>query len=41
MSHLLASGLFGMVFEHLWDCFQPENSTSGFPQLFQLCSHIA
>ncbi len=23
MPHLLASGLFGMVFEHLQDCFHP------------------
>jgi hypothetical protein len=30
-----------MVLEHLWDYFHPENSASGFPQLFQLCSHIA
>jgi len=41
MSHLLASGPFGMVFEHIWDYFQPKNSTSGFLQLFQLCFHIA
>jgi hypothetical protein len=41
MSHLSASDLFGMAFEHLWDYFQPEDSTSGFLQLFQFCSHIA
>jgi hypothetical protein len=29
-----------MVFEHLWDYFQPKDSTNGFLQLFQLCSHI-
>jgi hypothetical protein len=40
MSHLSASGIFGMVFEHLRDCFHPEDSTSGFLQLFKLCSHI-
>jgi hypothetical protein len=40
MPHLLASGPFGMVFEHLWNCFHPEDSTSWFFQLFQLCFHI-
>ncbi|KAL2643274.1 hypothetical protein R1flu_010861 [Riccia fluitans] len=30
-----------MVFELLRDCFTPEDSTSGFDLLFQLCSHIA
>jgi hypothetical protein len=40
MSHLLTSGPSGMVFEHLWDYFQPKNSTNGFPQLFQLSSPI-
>ncbi len=41
MPHLLASGPFEMVFEHLRDCFHLKNSTSGFPQLFQLCFYIA
>jgi hypothetical protein len=40
MPHLLASGFLGMVFEHISDCFHLEDSTSGFPQLFQLCFHI-
>jgi hypothetical protein len=41
MTHLLASGLFGMVFKHLWDCFHLDDSTSGLPKLFQLCFHTA
>jgi hypothetical protein len=41
MLHLLTNGPFGMVFEHLRDCFHLEDSTSEFPQLFQLCFHIA
>jgi hypothetical protein len=32
---------FKMVFEHLWNYFHLENSTNGFPQLFQLCFHFA
>jgi len=36
MPHLLANGIFGMVFEHLQDCFHPEDSTNGFLHLFQL-----
>jgi hypothetical protein len=30
-----------MVFEHLQNYFHLEYSTNGFPQLFQLCFHIA
>jgi hypothetical protein len=41
MLNLSASGPFGMGFEHLQDCFHPEDSASGFFQLFQLCFHIA
>jgi hypothetical protein len=41
MSHLLASGHSGMVFEHLQDCFHLKDLVSEFPKLFQLCSHIA
>ncbi len=40
MPHLLASDYFRMVFEHLWDCCHLEDLTNGFPQLFQLYSHI-
>ncbi len=40
MPHLLTSGLFGMVFEHLQNHFHLENSMNGFPQFFQLCFHI-
>jgi hypothetical protein len=40
MLHLLINDPSGMVFEHLWECFHPEDSTSGFLQLFQLYSHI-
>jgi hypothetical protein len=40
MPHLLTSGLYGMVLEHLQDYFHPEDSTNGFFQLFQLCFHI-
>jgi hypothetical protein len=41
MPHLSANGHLGMVFEHLRDCFHPEDSMNGFFQLFQLCFHIA
>jgi hypothetical protein len=41
MVHLLASGFFGMIFEHFRNYFHLEDSTSGFSQLFQLCFHIA
>jgi hypothetical protein len=40
MSHLLASGVFGMIFEHFQNYFHSINLTNGFPQLFQLCFHI-
>jgi hypothetical protein len=40
MMHLLASGLFRMVFEHLQVYFHSKDATSGFLQLFQLCYHI-
>jgi hypothetical protein len=40
MPHLWVSGQFGMVFEHLWDCFHPKDSMSGFLRLFQLFFHI-
>jgi len=41
MLHLSTSGPYGMVFEHLQNCFHPKDSTSGFFQLLQLCFHIA
>jgi hypothetical protein len=31
MPHLSTSGPFGMVFEHLRDCFHPKDLTSAFP----------
>jgi hypothetical protein len=34
LAHLLASGFLGMVFEHLRDLFDLEDSTCGFSQLF-------
>jgi hypothetical protein len=40
MPHLFASVFSKMVFEHLQNCFQLEDFANGFPQLFQLCSHI-
>ncbi len=40
MPHLSENGPCRMVFEHLQDCFHPKDLTSGYPQLFQLCSHI-
>ncbi len=30
MSHLSVGGLFGMVFEHLWDVFDPKDFASNF-----------
>jgi hypothetical protein len=41
MLHLLTNGPFGMVFEHLRDYFHLEDLASEFPQLFQICFHIA
>jgi hypothetical protein len=41
MSHLSSNGPSRMVFEHFWDCYHPKDSTTGFPLLFQPCSHIA
>ncbi len=38
---LSASGPFWIVFEHFRNYFHLEDSTSGFPQFFQLCFHIA
>ncbi|KAL2635507.1 hypothetical protein R1flu_006986 [Riccia fluitans] len=38
---LSSGGPSAMVFELLQDCFTPEDLTSGFDLLFQLCSHIA
>jgi fucose permease len=40
MSHLLVSGPFNMVFKHFRNSFDLGNSTSGFIQLCQLCSHV-
>jgi hypothetical protein len=40
MSHLFINCLSRMVFEHLQNYFHSKNFTSGFPHLFQLCSHI-
>ncbi len=40
MPHLSTNAPSRMVFEHLQDCFHPQNSTSGFLQLFQICFHI-
>jgi hypothetical protein len=34
MPHMLANGLFKIVFEHFQDSFHPEDLTSGFLQLF-------
>jgi hypothetical protein len=34
MSYLLTSDPSQMIFEHLQDCLHPNDSTSGFPQLF-------
>jgi hypothetical protein len=41
MSHLLASGLFRMVFKHLQNYFHLKDSTNEFLQLFQYFVHIA
>jgi len=34
-------GLSNMVYELLQDCFVPNDSTSGFHLLFEICRHIA
>ncbi len=41
MSHLSLRRHFSMVFEHLWDAFDLEDSTNGFIQLHQLNSYVA
>jgi hypothetical protein len=41
MLHLFANGHFGMVFEHLQDCFHLEDFASGLPHMCKLCFHIA
>jgi hypothetical protein len=41
MPRLSTIGFSKMVFEHLQNCFHPEDFACGFPQLFQLYSHIA
>jgi len=41
MPHLLASTPSRMIFEHLRNYFHFKVKTSGFPQLFQFCFHIA
>jgi hypothetical protein len=33
MSHLFVRGPSNMVFEHLWDAFDPKDFASGFIQL--------
>jgi hypothetical protein len=40
MFHLSVSGPSGMVFEHLQNPFNLEDSTNGFVELQQLCSHV-
>jgi hypothetical protein len=39
-TQLSASGPLGMVFEHLWDLFDPKDSTSGFSQLILVCFYV-
>jgi hypothetical protein len=40
VSHLLAGGIFGMVFKKTRNSFDLENSLNGFIQLHQLCSNV-
>jgi len=40
MPHLYANGHSRMIFEHFWDYLHLKDSMNGFPQLFQLYSHI-
>jgi hypothetical protein len=39
-THLLVKRLSSMVFEHLKDLFDPENSISNFSQLFLVCFYV-
>jgi hypothetical protein len=39
--HLLSGGPLGMVYELLWDCFDPNDSTSGFDFFLKICGHVA
>ncbi len=41
MSHLSTYGPSSTVFKHLQDYFHLKDSTNGFIQLHQLCSHVA
>jgi hypothetical protein len=41
ITKLSTSGPFKMALKHLWVCFHPKDSASGFPQSFQLYSHVA
>jgi len=38
--HHSTGGPLDMVFEHLWDLFDLQDSTNGFPQLFQVYSPV-
>jgi len=40
MPNLSTSSISGMVFKQLQNSFHPKDSVNGFPQRFQLCSHI-
>jgi hypothetical protein len=39
-THLSARGPSSMVFEHLRDIFDPEDSTNKFSQLFLMCIYV-
>jgi len=41
MFHLSFGGSSNIVFEHFRNSFDLEDSTNGFIQLHQLCSHVA
>jgi hypothetical protein len=41
MPNLSTSNISGMVFKQLQKKIHPKDSVNGFPQRFQLCSHIA
>ncbi len=36
-----SGGLLNMLYEPLWYCFVPNDSTSGFDLFFKICGHIA
>lgn len=39
-THLSTKGPLGMIFQHFWNIFDPNDSTSSFSQLFLVCFYV-